>query len=643
MYTEVGDSTEVSVVKVFHEVGNNECLMPEKSLWLEFIKTVHFEDPRLVSFPTLFRNFYEEQLQNPDTTLIELIDDVITKAYSQYSEAEAYEICKFYLFTSVLTQYNEKRDTKGNLKTQRKNEKDINGIPFPTLIHPTRVMHKGLDLQAVDINGKSKGKRGVKPYVTSVLCGHDLYEDCSITIVDDKMPEEHKLEKDELLSVIRNEFVDGVLIANSIVAMTKYEDLPAEMEKEVQESLLMKVMLRYIPEEENVGNNAVKVNDRLISKKQYDDIMKSTTSILRLRLDAYQRYIDKPDISEADIEAYIDEIVVNLYTKIGDIVDNTQTGVSFFSEVRARMMATIARVLMLEASNDIMHNLALHSKDALFENLQNKELAQLFEQPDYKEKMDEGMRTLIKKYFDIDVQATTGYRISFIDEAINADDPPHAVAQILLEVDPSKYDQLVARLSLLTGIDDFRSLLKTEKGLIMEKYNGVLQNIIAALGRPNSMFEVKEFGSEGISKDVIQYIRVVSKEPNLWERMLRDKYKISSPEEKFFAPPSDLDTALQKYLYMQTLLLNAEALKDQKRVYVLISDKILTTCECETREEFNELCTSLGITEETYCLVELMNPRRIIDWEAPPEYPFYYAIHKGEPTPTQQADFLQSV
>lgn len=596
----------------------------EKSPWLAFAERVTFADQRLSAFPKLFKTFYEEQRRNPDTTLLKLIDGVLIKAYSQYSEEDADDICRFYLFATVLTQCNEKRDKKGNLKTHRKSEKDIYGNPYPTIIHPTRVMHNGFDLQTTDVKGEPQGIKGVKPYILKVLVGHDIAEDCEITIQNEMSSTNQKIEGEDLLDIIETEFIDGRRIRHSVNSLTKYEELTPEMENTVHDSLLMKYMLRYIPEAQDIGDDVVSVGDRRISKKQYDDIMKSITSLVRLRLDAYGRYIET-----GDTEAYMDEIVVNLYTKICDIVDNTQTGVSFFSEVRARMIATIARVFMLNESNDIMHNLALHSKDALFENLKNRELAQLLEQPNYRISMDQGIGSLIRQQFGIDVKATTGYRISFIDEAINAEDPPQAVAQILIEVDPEYYEVLIENLSLLVGVEDFRNMLQTPQGLVIEKYNGVLQNIIDALGRSNSMFEVKEMVDGNIEQEIIQYIRVVAKESDIWERMLQNRYEKKSPEEKFFAPPAHPETALQNYLDMQLLLFNAEALKGNSEVYVLISDNKLTTCHCSSEQEFRKFVEAVGIYDSDYSMVQLMNPKREIYDNVRPEYPLYYAKRKS--------------
>lgn len=608
----------------------------EKSSWLAFAERVAFADQRLSSIPTLFKTFYEEQLQNPDTTLLNLIDGVLIKAYSQYSEEDAYDICRFYLFATVLTQFNERKDKRGNLKTHRKSEIDSLGRPYPTIIHPTRVMHNGFDLQTTNVKGDSQGIKGVKPYILKVLVGHDIAEDCEITIQDEKSATNQKLEGEELLHIIETEFIDGSRIRHSVNSLTKYEELTPEMENTVHDSLLMKYMLWYIPETQDGGDDVVTVGERSISKKQYDDIMKSITSLVRLRLDAYGRYIET-----GDTEAYMDEIAVNLYTKICDIVDNTQTGVSFFSEVRARMIATIARVFMLDESNDIMHNLALQSKDALFENLQNKELAQLLEQPNYRISMDQGIESLIRQQFGIDVKATTGYRISFIDEVVSAEDAPHAVAQILIEVDPEHYRDLVENLSLLVGIEDFRNLLHTSQGLVIEKYNGVLQNIIEALGRSNTMFEVKEMHDGEIAKNVIQYIRIVSKEPDIWGRMLQNRYEKKSPEEKFFAPPAHPATALQNYLDMQLLLFNAEALKGQNGIYVLVSDSILTTCHCSSEEEFRNFREKAGINDGEYRMVELMNPKCEILDDHRPEYPFYHATRSSNVS--SQADPLQLI
>ena len=62
---------------------------------------------------------------------------------------------------------------------------------------------------------------------------------------------------------------------------------------------------------------------------------------------------------------------------------------------------------------------------------------------------------------------------------------------------------------------------------------------------------------------------------------------------------------------------------------MLVWDGGVTTCQ--SIEEMHDLCNRLGITDQDYDFVELMQNARAIDWNNLPQYPYYYAKRKVQP------------
>ncbi len=593
-----------------------ENVNPES--WIEALPFIVYKDERLSGFQDLFLQFYNQQSLKGDQTVRRTMDVALRCFFDQYEVGEAIELSRFYVFSTVLTESNERRGKNGQLKTERKNEFDINGIPFPTVMHTTRVMKRGLNLQKYDIDGNPEGKKGVKPVTAMKMNGHDLYEDCSMTVAG------VRIETDVLVDIICSEFLEGKRIAHSIIGMTKHEQLPPEIESAVLKSLLFECMVGFIPENALKDEASITINNKVIAQKHYDDIMKTITSLLRLRLEAYGRYKEDGDLRE-----YLDEILDNIISKGFDVLDNLPTGVSFFSELRARMIATLFRVLLLKESDEIMQLLALQTTDPLFENLKNKSLAEAFQQPHLQEEMNKNMQDLILEQFGISVRAATGFRISFLDEVVSSDDMPEAVAQILVEVNPEDYDNLIEKLSLLAGTDQMRKLANSVHPLILEKYSGVLQRIIHVLGRRNSMFEIKEVYEDSTLSDVKLYIRVVEKQPYLWTRVLQgEENNFSSPEEKLLAPPEDQEYAIEAFLNTQLLLFNAEYFRGKgEQVAFMVWEGGVVSCRNTTG--LRAMAEAKGLTNDAYEWVDLMSEESVdMDIVNPHALPIYYRRKK---------------
>lgn len=569
--------------------------------WESFLEQLHFSDPRLVAFPKLYKQFYNEQLAKEDQTIRTMMDRVLHLAQAQYSPQDAEEICRFYVFSTVLTQKNEVLSSSGRDQTVRKIEKDSEGNPQPTIKHTTEV----------HLEGYALGEYGVDLATAMTLKGHDLYEDCGMYAIDQKGNKTDQwIGKESLIDLIKAEFKEGEKVSHSIVAMSKYDTIPEHIQTTLQDSLLYQCLMDSVQGSEKLYH---------LSEEQQRDIIKSITSILRLRIEDYQRYQESGDIDE-----YLESITRNLFAKCIDISKNLTTGVSYYSMLRARMMATLARVLQLEVSNDIMHHLALQSHDVLFENLQNKALAEQLEKKGRIQSMNQKAEALIQEVCNISVGANTGYRISFLDEAINAQDQPVPAAQILVEVDPENFDNLLACVPELIQHPTLQVLAGSSAELSVEQYSGVLQKIMEVVGRRNRMFEIKEKVGEG--RELVKlYIRVVEKKPYMWQRILqKGNGRESSPEDILFAPPLDSENAIQKFLNMQLLLFNAEYLKGKgDQIAVLIWEGGVTTCR--TIQELRTLSHTLGITEEEFEFVELMDEDSKIDFAHLPEYPLYYA------------------
>ncbi len=592
--------------------------------WEEFLQEMQFADPRLVAFKKNYWEFYLLQKAKEDQTIRLMMDEVLTRTYQLYPPEEAYEISRFYVFITVLTQKNEVLSASGRDQTVRKKEMDAQGNLQPTIKHTTEVYLGGLT-----IDGEA-----VDPATAMTLKGHDVYEDCGMFVEDEQGNKTREwIGKDTLLDIIESEFKYKEELSIALLGMSKYDRVPEEIRIASQDSLLYDCLDHFIAAAyKREGKMETIMSDPDLWEKHHDDIMKTITSILRLRYENYLQF----QIT-GDLEAYLTGVMRDMYPKGKDITVNLPD-VSYAGRLRARLMATLMRVLHLDISNQIMHKLALSTEDALFDTLQTKPLAEKLNQKHFKEDKDMQMEHFISEELGISAKANLGYRISFLDEAANSEEEPYAAFQILVEVNTENYDELIAGLKAHINNPALQAFIEGKGELRVEEFNGVLQKIIEVLGRKNCMFEIKDE-----SGNVIHYIRIVEKKPRMSDRILLDrKDMVKSPEDKFFAPPIDPTTAVQKFLNMQLLLFNAEYLKGKgDRIVVLVWDGGVTTCA--TIQELRELSGQLGITEKEYTFVELMAEDRLIDWNSLPEYPFYYAKRNSDFGFMGQDDFLQSV
>lgn len=627
MYFEIDSVVDKEVVALpqsdLYEVSFPE--IAEKRLpttWEEFLQEMQFADPRLVAFKKNYWEFYLLQKAKEDQTIRLMMDEVLTRTYQLYPPEEAYEICRFYVFITVLTQKNEVLSASGRDQTVRKKEKDAQGNLHPTIKHTTEVYLEGLTIDGEAVDSAT----------AMTLKDHDVYEDCGMFVEDEQGNKTQEwIGKDTLLDIIESEFKYKEELSIALLGMSKYDLVPEEIRIASQDSLLYDCLDHFIAAAyKREGKMETIMSDPELWEKHHDDIMKTITSILRLRYEHYLQF----QIT-GDKEAYLTGVMRDMYVKGKDITVNLPD-VSYAGRLRARLMATLMRVLHMDISNQIMHKLALSTEDALFDTLQNKPLAEQLNQGNFKEDKDNQMEQFINEKLGISANANLGYRISFLDEVANSEEEPYAAFQTLVEVDPENYDELIAGLKAHINNPALQAFIEGKGELRVEEFNGVLQKIIEVLGRKNCMFEIKDETGH-----VLHYIRIVEREPRMSDRILLNRKKVvESPEDKFFAPPRDPSTAIQKFLNMQLLLFNAEYLKGKgDRIAVLIWDGGVTTFA--TTQELRDASLQLGITEDEYSFVELMEETNSIDWENPPSYPFYYA--KRRDTVNSPADFLQSV
>lgn len=601
---------------------HDECLSLPNS-WEEFLAIVDFSDPRLVAFVDLFKNFYHVQQEKKDPTISHMMDEAFAQIYKLHGSDDAYEIARYYVFVTVLTQHNEVLGSNNRDQTVRKKEKDSEGEPYPTIKHTTEVFLNGLTIDGEPVD----------PATAMTLKGHDLYEDCGMYVRNAQLESTAEwIGKETLLEITSNEFKYGKDVAMALVGMSKYDQTPHMIEEASIHSLLYSCLDDSI-------TSAYKKEGKLdnlymepkLWEKHHEDIMKTITSILRLRYESYLEFEQT-----GDREQYLTSIVRNLYSKCVDIAANLPD-VSYAGKLRARLMATLARVLQLDISNSIMHKLALSTEDALFDNLQNKPLAEKLNETDFRKKKNQQLEKYFEDHFGMLVKANIGYRISFIDEAESAKDDPYAAFQTIVEVSSNDYDNLIEQFKVKLNSPDMQAFVEGDGELEAEEFSGVLQRIIHVLGRKNCMYEIKDR-----TKAVKHYIRIIEKsedKPYMWERILLNRpERVASPEDKFFSPPLDSTKAVQKLLNMQLMLFNAEYFKDKNIASLVWKDGVTT---CASMQEVHELCDQLGLTEGEYEFIELMDEGKKIDWQSNPNYPFCYAKLRANSEANQSGDLSQ--
>ncbi len=634
----------------------NTGLSPDKkpslpSTWEEVCRReIFFNDKRLAEFPEKFLHFYHTQVENPDHKMKNYMDDILKSARENYSPEDAENIIKMYVFSCVLTQNNERKGKYGESQQFRKNEYDSQHNPLPAYVHPTRMLVAALnekpsaDLAAVP-NEPSKKKKGVNAITAMAIAGHDLVEDCEMTIhyTDDQGNQIESLITGKKIGkttgindLIKAEFPDiGNRVTNQIDAVTKYEQFPLDFEKAMNLSgLKLFLYSKLLPRR---GTSTMTRKEKDSADK---DIEKAIASIYKIRAVPHTHYQDQwkllnsadPDFQakrDALLDEYYQDIVSGIYIKCRDTLDNSK-GLSKASQIRARQLATLARLVgFYEISNDLMIMLAQQKETPFKEDSALAGIAATLTK-----KQRETYNTQLQNFFfkdgaedniGIPTSVETGLRIAFSDE--NTDSSPDAaVPQAIITVPSRSMDTLLYNLETYINRDEFKSIIGESGELTYRVYGGILEKATRIWGREGFMVRIV-----GKDKKTVFYLRFVDDKPRLSDYIMqgRNPTDEKSPEESIFRRTPLLNESVsmeQKLLHAALFYLYPQYLKDFKpqkgpfsNLYIVVFDTGFTTIKgLQSAEKINKL---LGLGLKNPVIKEFQEENgEIIDLEKDPKF-----------------------
>ncbi len=640
-------SAEQSIPPLSHE---QKAPFPQS--WEEVCRRENlFTDRRLAEFPEKFLQFYEAQTQNPDKTMKLLMDSVLTSARENYSLADAENIVKMYVFSCVLTQNNERKGKHGESQQFRKSEYDKNGELLPAYIHPTRMLVAALneeptdDLTA-DPNVASQKKKGVNAITAMAIAGHDLIEDCEMTVRDTDIQGNEietvitgkKMGKTIWIGdLIKAEFPEiGDRVTTQIDAVTKYDSYPAHFPKAMNQSGLKLYLYTKLLPRRGTSNMSAKEKDSAVL-----DIEKAIASIYKIRAVPHTQYQNQLDaISPTDpdfqskkdkiLDEYYQDIVSGIYIKCRDTLDNSD-GLSKASQIRARQLATLARLVgFYEISNDLMIMLA-QKKDPPFE--QDRALAGIA--ATLTKERRKAYNEQIQKFFfqdsvegniGIPTSVETGLRIAFSDE--NTDSSTDApVPQAIITVPTNSINTIMHNLESYINREEFKAIIGETSDLTYKVYGGILEKATRIWGREGVMVRIV-----GKNEKTVFYLRFVDDKPRLSDYIMQDRINSEekSPEESIFrrTPKPNKSVPLEeKLLHASLFYLYPQYLKDFKpakgpfsNLYIVVWDTGFTTIEgLQSAEDINSL---LGLGLQNPVIKEFHEENgNIIDPKHPPLLP----------------------
>lgn len=608
-----------------------EKIRPINPFWEEFWNQEQlFTDPRLQGFPDLFKQFYINQTKNRDPSMQELMDSILKAAYSNYSPEEAHQILKMYMFSCVLTQYNESTGKKGETMTVRKKEKDKFGNPLPAIVHPSSMLIEAMNESSANVRtNRNNSKKGVDAVTAMAVSGHDLVEDCRMSV--EYNDETGKSKKESIsgrtiLELIRIEFPEfSEEVVDAIDSVTKYENLPPGLRKLIDESTLKAYLEQLLLPK--AGRSNLSADEK---NKMQKEITKAISSLFKARsthLLAFFQGRQMNDVisnTEKTEESalrlkYFQGVVRSIYIKILDAVNNAKTGISVASQIRARQLATLARILGFYKQSDELMYLLADLKDNPFP--QDKKIASNPEENDslYRTQFNAFFENFFKDQIGVDISVYIGPRIAFPEEGT-----VEPVPQAIMMVPSENFTDVFTFMERNTHNSELGRIIGTKPPFTFEPFEGILEKTTRIWGREGVMLRVLNQDNK-----VVFYIRILEDKPLLSEYILNGyNPQDRSPEEKMFKPLKTINVPADiRLLHAGLFYLNPEALREIKfergpfkHLYIIIWDDGFTTVTGLPNAK--TLCRELGLDYSHPVLTNFENGNgHEIDPKNPPALP----------------------